>query len=134
MGSIRHQPRLARRRPPNDGFDALRLAFFGRLQSERVQLVNLSAALARNEDNPGSIFDDLVFVAHRLRGGAAIFDLPEIAAAGNALEQAAATASATHASHADAGVWAALVSLVDLLGTLSYSPEFFRDPSTAEIG
>jgi HPt (histidine-containing phosphotransfer) domain-containing protein len=101
-----------------DGLDELRLAFHARLQSDRVHFVTLSAALARAEESPGWIFQDLQFRAHKIRGGAAIFEIAEVAAAACALEQAAISASMAHADNGDAGVWSALVALVQVMGTL----------------
>ncbi len=119
MGSTRQRSRKARVRvSPEDDFDGLRDVFHARLHSERAHLVTLSAALAGTEENPARIFDDLVFRAHRLRGGAAIFEVAEIAAAANELEQAAVAASTAHANNTDAAVCAALAALVRLIGTL----------------
>jgi HPt (histidine-containing phosphotransfer) domain-containing protein len=101
---------------PEDGFDELRDAFQTRLKGDRVHFVVLSAALARNQENPTQIFDDLQYRAHRLRGSASIFEVAEIAAAAQELEQAAATASACQADNTDPAVWSALVTLVRLMG------------------
>lgn len=101
---------------PDDGFDALRDAFQTRLKGDRVHFVVLSAALARNRENPTQIFDDLQYRAHRLRGSASIFEVAEIASAAKELEQAAATASAGQADNTDPDVWSALVTLVRLMG------------------
>jgi HPt (histidine-containing phosphotransfer) domain-containing protein len=99
-----------------DGFDELRDAFQTRLKGDRVHFVVLSAALARNKENPTQIFDDLQYRAHRLRGSASIFEVAEIALAANELEQAAALASVGHAENTDPAVWSALVTLVRLMG------------------
>jgi HPt (histidine-containing phosphotransfer) domain-containing protein len=101
---------------PRDGFDELRDAFQARLKGDRVHFVVLSAALARTEENPTRIFDDLQYRAHRLRGSASIFEVAEIALAANELEQAAASASVGHADNTDPAVWSALVTLVRLMG------------------
>ncbi len=101
---------------PGDGFDELRDAFQTRLKGDRVHFVVLSAALARNQENPIRIFDDLQYRAHRLRGSASIFEVLEIASAAKELEQAAAMASAEHADNTDPAVWSALVTLVRLMG------------------
>jgi hypothetical protein len=98
------------------GFESLRLAFQARLESERVHFVTLSAALARADENPVWIFEDLQYRAHRLQGGAAIFDEAEVALAAEALEQAAVAAARTRADNTDENVWAALVTLVRLMG------------------
>jgi HPt (histidine-containing phosphotransfer) domain-containing protein len=101
---------------PGDGFDELRDAFQARLKGDRVHFVVLSAALARNVENPTRIFDDLQYRAHRLRGSASIFEVAEIASAANELEQAAASASVGQADNTDPAVWSALVTLVRLMG------------------
>jgi len=67
---------------PSDGLEELRLAFHARLQSDRVHFATLSAALARAEESPGWIFQDLQFRAHKIRGGAAIFEIAAVEAAG----------------------------------------------------
>jgi HPt (histidine-containing phosphotransfer) domain-containing protein len=118
MGSIKRRPRKA---PATeiieDGFESLRHAFHTRLESERVHLVSLSAALARAEENPSWIFEDLQFRAHRLQGGASIFEVTDVALAAHELEQAAVTASKARADNTDEKVWAALVTLVQLMGS-----------------
>lgn len=117
MGSIKRRPR----KPPaaevvEDGFENLRHAFQARLESERVHFVSLSAALARAEENPSWIFEDLQFRAHRLQGGASIFEVDDVARAAHALEEAAVCASKSRADNTDEKVWAALVTLVQLMG------------------
>jgi Hpt domain len=123
MGSTRKRPRDNAARPRaaaqldrDDGFESLRLAFQARLESERVHFVTLSAALARADENPAWIFEDLQFRAHRLQGGAAIFDESEVASAACALENAAVVAAKSRADNTDENVWAALVALVRLMG------------------
>jgi HPt (histidine-containing phosphotransfer) domain-containing protein len=101
-----------------DGFNELQVAFRARLRSERVHYVTQGAALASAVESPASIFRDLEFRAHKTRGGAAIFEMPEVAAAACALEQAAISAAKSHADSADAAVCTALVALVRLLGQL----------------
>jgi HPt (histidine-containing phosphotransfer) domain-containing protein len=71
----------------------------------------------------------LQYRAHRLRGSAAIFEVEEIAAAANELEQAAACASVAHADNTDAAVWSALVALVRLMGHAGAVAE--RPPNVA---
>ena len=112
------------RHASDDGLDQLSMAFHARLQSERVHLATLSAALARTEENPVWIFQDLKFRAHKIQGGAAIFDIGEIGAAACALETAAASAIASNAENTDDAVWTALVALVRLIGELDggYDP------------
>jgi len=113
-----------------DGFDELREAFHARLKGDRVHFVVLSAALARTDEDPTRIFDDLQYRAHRLRGSAAIFDVADVAAAADALEQAAASAVAAQADNTDAAVWSALVALVRLMGhSNSPRPRHPADPA-----
>jgi len=100
----------------DDGFESLRQAFHARLESERVHFVTLSAALARAEENPVWIFEDLVYRAHRLQGGAAIFEESEVAVAAGKLESAAVIAAESRAGNTDENVWAALEALVKLMG------------------
>jgi HPt (histidine-containing phosphotransfer) domain-containing protein len=119
MGSTKHQPRggvasidrLA-------ASEKLQELFAVRLQSERVHFVTLSAALARAEESPAGIFDDLTFRAHRLKGAAATFEFTNLAAAAGALERASFAAATSHAAHTDADVWETLVALVQMLGTI----------------
>jgi hypothetical protein len=106
MGSTKPRPRqtAVQAEAEDDGFESLRVAFQARLESERVHFVTLSAALARADENPAWIFEDLQYRAHRLQGGA------------EALEQAAVAAAQTRANNTDENVWAALVTLVRLMG------------------
>jgi len=101
--------------------------FHARLQGERVHLATLSAALARAEENPVWIFQDLKFRAHKIRGGAAILEIAGVGAAAGALELAAASAIASNAENTDDAVWAGLVELVRVIGELDggYDPAPF---------
>jgi HPt (histidine-containing phosphotransfer) domain-containing protein len=105
-------------REPGDSLEELRQAFYDRLQSERVHFATLSAVLARAGKNPAWIFEDLQFRAHKMRGGAAIFEIPEVAATACSLEEAAKRASLAKANNTDPGVERALGALVQLLGAL----------------
>ena len=123
MGSIRYRPRMPPRPTAYVGAaDKLQELFVARLQSERVHFVTLSAALARAEECPGSIFDDLNFRAHRLKGAAATFGFAALADASGALERACFAAANSHAEHSDSNVWEALVGIVKMLGTFDESP------------
>jgi HPt (histidine-containing phosphotransfer) domain-containing protein len=115
MGSTKRRPRKT---PADleDGFENLRHAFHARLESERVHLVSLSAALAHAEANPAWIFEDLQFRAHRLQGGASIFEVTDVAQAAHTLEQAAVSAAKARADNTDEKVWSALVALVQVMG------------------
>jgi hypothetical protein len=98
-----------------DPFEQLRELFFARLRSDRVRLTALAEVLARAQGDPAQTFEDMQLFAHRLRGGAAIFETPEVGFAANALEQAAASASVAHADSSDASVWRALENLLERL-------------------
>jgi hypothetical protein len=120
---------------PGDGLEELRLAFHARLLSDRVHFATLSAALARAEESPAWIFQDLQFRAHKIRGGAAIFEIAEVEAAARALEHAALSASMSSAKNTDAAVWTALVGLIRLIGKLGrgYEAELL-EPQNASSG
>jgi chemotaxis protein histidine kinase CheA len=144
MGSINRRPRIPQKQADaaaapartaairsavgkEDSFESLRQAFHARLESERVHFVTLSAALARAEENPAWIFEDLVYRAHRLQGGAAIFEESEVARAAGKLESAAVIAAQSRADNTNEEVWAALEALVKLMGNL----ESVRDMARA---
>jgi len=118
MGSIRRRPRKLAAVDEDDSFESLRQAFHSRLESERVHFAALSAALARAEENPLWIFEDLVYRAHRLQGGAAIFEESEVAIAAGRLENAAGVAAQSRAENTDEEVWSALEALVTVMGNL----------------
>jgi len=101
--------------PPSAEFESLGSIFLARLQSERVHLATLSAALAQADDNPEAIFRDLHSRARRLSGTAGIFEAADIAAAAHALEQAAAAAAHSHSDNANPHVWGAMLVLMSLL-------------------
>ena len=100
------------------GLDDLRVVFQSKLQSERAHFVALSAALARAEDGPGPVFNELRNRAHKMRGSAAVFEMAQVASAAGSLEVAAIAATVSHADNTDAAVWTALVALVRFLATL----------------
>jgi HPt (histidine-containing phosphotransfer) domain-containing protein len=102
------------------GLDDLRVVFQAKLQGERAHFVALSAALARAEDGPGPVFNELRNRAHKMRGSAAVFEMAQVASAAGALEMAAIAATVSHADNTDAAVWTSLVALVRYLGTLEW--------------
>jgi HPt (histidine-containing phosphotransfer) domain-containing protein len=127
MGSIRHRQRggaAAGCAPSAETSDKFASMLYARLLSERVHFATLSAALARTDESPAPIFDDLHHRAHRLKGAAATFDFAALAAAAAALEKAAIAARARDAAHTDDEIWTALVALVQLLG----DPRLVRIP------
>jgi len=81
-------------------------------------MVSLSAALASTEDNPAQIFDALESRANRLHSDASAIEIAAVADAADALGRAALQASRSKSSHADPAVWAALVTLVRLMGII----------------
>jgi HPt (histidine-containing phosphotransfer) domain-containing protein len=121
MKSTRRTRRVKQHAAPDEEMEGLRAMFNARLQSERLHFVVLSAQLARADNDPQRIFEDLKFRAHRLHGGAAIFEMAEMAAAADALEQAADAAQTMNADHTDATVWTALGKLVELIDNLQRS-------------
>ena len=102
-----------------DPFEELRELFLARLRTDRVRLTALAEVLSRAQGDPVHTFEDMQLFAHRLRGGAAIFETPEVGIAANALEQAAASASVAHADSSDASVWRALENLLDRLAIVN---------------
>ncbi len=119
MGSVKHLPRAPVSTAERLAATArLQELFTQRLQSERVHFVTLSAALARAEEAPAGIFDDLSFRAHRLKGAAATFEFARLATAAGSLERASCAAASSHAAHTDAATWEALVALVQMLGAI----------------
>jgi len=112
-----------------DPFEELRDRFFARPRSDRVRLTTFAAALARTEGDPARTFEDIQLFAHRLRGGAAIFETPEVGIAANVLEQAAAAASVAHADRSDASVQTAVEGLRDRLAVVN-GPRVLLTPDT----
>src|SRR6202034_3691075 len=98
------------------GVEELRAAFLAKLRNDRMQFVALGAALNRIEGDAGCIFLDLRDRAHKIRGGAAVFEIVEVASAARALEIAAIAAGAAHAANTDAMVRDALAVLIHLMG------------------
>jgi HPt (histidine-containing phosphotransfer) domain-containing protein len=118
MGSIKRGAGKPAAAFEDDSFENLRRAFHSRLESERVHFATLSAALAHAEENPLCIFENLAYRAHRLQGGAAIFEEPEVAIAAHRLENAAEVAAQSRAENTDEEVWSALQALVMVMGNI----------------
>lgn len=79
-------------------YEDVRLSFLVRLHGEERRLAALREELASAQSERGSVFNDLEHFAHRLRGAAAVFGLPEICDAAKNLELScvvAATGNAT---------------------------------------
>ena len=75
-------------------YEDVRQSFLLRLHGDEVRLAVLRDALGSAEVSPATAFVDLEIFAHRLRGAAAVFDLPELRDAAKGLELAAAVAVA----------------------------------------
>ena len=86
---------------PEITFEDVRESFLIRLHHEESRLAALRVALETAHLDTVSSFIDLEIFAHRLRGAAAVFDLPEIRDAAKALELAAAAAAIAGASIAE---------------------------------
>jgi HPt (histidine-containing phosphotransfer) domain-containing protein len=99
----------------DDALESLRRTFHTRLQSERLQLAELSTALTQAETTAAEVFEELRLCAHRMRGAAAMFNYLDVAAAAKALEQSAEVAAMSHGNNFDPGVWTPLVALLGLL-------------------
>jgi HPt (histidine-containing phosphotransfer) domain-containing protein len=83
-------------------------SFLDRLNGERARLAVLEAALAIAAEDQVTPFLDLEIFAHRLRGAAAVFDLPELREDSKVLELAAGKAVLRHAPINDPQVRAAI--------------------------
>jgi HPt (histidine-containing phosphotransfer) domain-containing protein len=105
----------------NEPFLELRQMYFNRLQADRIQLVSLAVSLAGAADDAGATLCDIRSVAHRMRGAAAIFEVPLIACAAAALEEAARAAGTRDAHKSDPRVGDALANLVDCVARLAGS-------------
>ena len=77
---------------PDPAYAEVRQSFFARLHSEQARLEFLSAALESAGADAAAAFGDLEKFAHRLRGAAAVFDVPGVREGSKALELAAAAA------------------------------------------
>jgi HPt (histidine-containing phosphotransfer) domain-containing protein len=73
-------------------YQEVRQSFLVRLGSERARLLTLGDALAAGEGVPAAALEDLGRFAHRLRGAAAVFQVPELHDAAKVLELAATAA------------------------------------------
>jgi hypothetical protein len=93
-------------------------AFLIRLAKDRIRLTILAAELTRGAD-AAHAFENIRLFAHEVRGDAAAFNATEVDIAAYALERAAGAAAVLQADNSDAGAWAALEALRDLLGSAS---------------
>jgi HPt (histidine-containing phosphotransfer) domain-containing protein len=76
----------------------VRLSFLVELHGEEARLAALRDALSSAQGDRVSAFIDLEFFAHRLRGAAAVFGLPEIRDAATNLELSSAAAVTSNAT------------------------------------
>jgi HPt (histidine-containing phosphotransfer) domain-containing protein len=100
-------------------FEDVRLTFLIRLHSEETRLELLCAALEVARGDRISALVDLEMFAHRLRGAAAVFDLPEIRDAAKGLELTAATAATSNAPADEPQVQEAVRTLAARLSCLN---------------
>ena len=115
-----------------EDFDGLREAFYVRLQGERLFLIALCGGLLLAEGDPTAIVRDLASRAHRIQGGAAIFEFREIAEAANALEQAAKAALLSQPAAVPPADCANVdATLVALLGVLEAADERWHPAAEA---
>jgi HPt (histidine-containing phosphotransfer) domain-containing protein len=78
---------------PDAAYEEVRQSFVRRLQGEQAHLAALAGALKIAASVSASAFVDLEMFAHRLRGAAAVFDVPELREAAKTLELTAAAAA-----------------------------------------
>ena len=82
-------------------YEEVRESFIVCLRGEQAHLKMLREALEAADGFPVEVFGDLERFAHRLRGAAAVFAMPQLRDAAKLLEQAAAAALARHAAGSD---------------------------------
>ncbi|HEX3848103.1 MAG TPA: Hpt domain-containing protein [Steroidobacteraceae bacterium] len=97
-----------------DALDGVRQSFNARLIQDHERFVALRAALRARQVPPEAIIAELRNRAHKVRGGAAIFEMRELAATACALEEAAIAAS-VQVRQGEAMVEAPLASLINFL-------------------
>jgi HPt (histidine-containing phosphotransfer) domain-containing protein len=98
----------------DDALDGVRKSFNARLVQDHERFVALRAALQARQVPPEAIIAELRNRAHKVRGGAAIFEMKELAATACALEEAAIAAS-VQVKRGDAMVEAPLATLIEFL-------------------
>jgi hypothetical protein len=82
-------------------FEEIRQSFIVLLGAEQERLAYLRHALQAADGFPVAVFEELERFAHRLRGAAAVFALPQLRDAAGVLELASSAALARHASNRD---------------------------------
>jgi hypothetical protein len=93
----------------------VRESFLSRLNSEQLRLHTLSAELESDAADPEMVFRDLQYFAHRLRGAAAVFDIPAVRDSSQELELVVRAAEDRHAYRGDSLVLDAIALEMRLL-------------------
>lgn len=96
---------------PDDTYELFRLSFHARLPAQGAHLARLATQLGSCGDAPAPVFAAVEALAHRLRGAAAEFDLPDLCLAAEALELAARAALRIQATNMDLAVTTAIQAL-----------------------
>lgn len=104
---------------PEAALERVRLSFHARLGGERARLASLAEALKSAGRNQALILQDIATFAHRLRGAAATFDVPELSADAKALELAATMTADGLANDREPSFWPTLETLSNRLTVLS---------------
>lgn len=100
-------PHVEGTRPPaadaatDASFEEIRQSFIVLLSTEQERLAILNRALLAADGFPIEVFEELERFGHRLRGAAALFQLPKLCHAAKVLELASSAALARHASSSD---------------------------------
>ena len=111
--SDHHRPQGVQANSAEDEFELIRHSFKVRLQSEQARLEALAQELGAAGDEVAPVLVDIGTFAHRLRGAAAVFDLPELSSAAKALELAATCGEPGRSC--DPSLWPTLKVLADKL-------------------
>ncbi len=112
-------------------YEEVRLSFLFRLRGEQAHLATLTEALGSAEVDAATAFADLERFAHRLRGAAAVFEIPELRDMAKTLEQAVSAAVALRATNSDPLVQNAIHELNARLSFLNGGPPGSVAPAPA---
>lgn len=105
----------------SEPFLELRQMYFKGLRADRIHLVSLAASLIRCTDDVDTTLAQIRLIAHRMRGAAAIYEVPMVACTAAALEEAATPARHQDARQLVHRVHDALENLVDCIARLAGS-------------
>jgi HPt (histidine-containing phosphotransfer) domain-containing protein len=105
----------------NEPFIELRQMYFSGLRADQIRLIDLVGRLNRTRGVADPVFSEIRTVAHRMRGAAAIYEVPVIACAAAALEDAANSIWHHDTDRARLSVRDALETLVDCIARLAGS-------------